>query len=33
VVQQLQHLAELRDRGVIDPREFQRIKEDLLRQL
>jgi uncharacterized membrane protein YdbT with pleckstrin-like domain len=33
VVQQLQHLAELRDRGVIDPREFQRIKQDLLRQL
>lgn len=33
VVEQLQHLAELRDKGVIDPREFQRIKEDLLRQL
>lgn len=33
VVDQLQHLADLRDRGVIDPQEFQRIKRDLLDRL
>lgn len=33
VVGQLQHLAELRDRGVIDVEEFQRIKRDLLGRL
>ncbi|HKE98909.1 MAG TPA: PH domain-containing protein [Actinomycetes bacterium] len=33
VVQQLQHLADLRDRGVVSNEEFQRIKEDLLRRM
>jgi hypothetical protein len=33
VVEQLRHLAELRDRGVVSAAEFQRIKEELLRRL
>jgi hypothetical protein len=33
VVGQLQHLAELRDRGVLDPEEFARLKRDLLGRL
>jgi membrane protein YdbS with pleckstrin-like domain len=33
VVEQLHHLVDLRDRGVISREEFQRIKEDLIRRL
>jgi len=33
VVEQLQHLAELRDRGDISQQEFRRIKDDLIGRL